>query len=249
VISTLAVTLRAGLLVAALALVPLPAAAAETAATALGEVLPAAELERAGDGPARVARLRDWIWERVYRHFVAEQGLSATAADIDELRAYHREFERRDRLQRARKLAELDRRLAADDLGGDERAWLTEFRDILARMAERDARSERAPEEEDEEERGALYAPWVEFPRANRALYDQYGGVVVVTSAGPAAYGARLALIEDYERRGLVEFPDARLREALFALMSRAPARTIPPDQVDFTPYWKQPIPPSYFPE
>jgi len=223
------------------------AVAAEDAARVLGAQITRTELEAAGDAPAWVARLRDWVWERVYGHYIAEQGLSATASDVAELLAYHREFERRDRLQRARKLEELNARLAGGDLSADERAWLEEFRRVLTRMAERDAESERSPPDVAAET--GLYAPWIEFWKANRALYQEYGGSVAATRSGPAAHGARVQLIADYERRGLVQFLDPRLREQLIELMSRPPEMTVPPERVDFTPYWKLPIPPSYFPD
>ena len=42
---------------------------------------------------------------------------------------------------------------------------------------------------------------------------------------------------------------DPRLREQVFELMSRPPGTIVPQDRVDFTPYWKLPIPPSYFAE
>ncbi len=75
------------------------------------------------------------------------------------------------------------------------------------------------------------------------------GGAVEVTTAGPAAHGARVALLADYERRGLVQLFDRRLRDRLFELLSRPPRRIVPPDEIDFTPYWRRPIPPSYFPD
>jgi hypothetical protein len=35
----------------------------------------------------------------------------------------------------------------------------------------------------------------------------------------------------------------------VFELMSQSPSIVVPPGNVDFTPYWKLPIPPSYFPD
>jgi hypothetical protein len=46
-----------------------------------------------------------------------------------------------------------------------------------------------------------------------------------------------------------VLFPDAGVRDGLFALLARPPAQVVPPEAVDFTPYWKRPIPPSYYPD
>jgi hypothetical protein len=126
------------------------------------------------------------VWEKIYPHYIEEQSLTATAGDIAEFVAYHTEFERKDRLQRARKLEELNGRLAAGDLGSDERLRLEEFRKILVRMAERDAQSELVPADSPRN-----YAPWIEFWKANGALYRQYGGTVAATASGPVAHGAR----------------------------------------------------------
>ena len=223
------------------------AAASEGVARVLGAEITRAELEAAGDEPARVARFRDWVWERVYGHYIAEQGLSATAGEIAELLAYHREFERKDRLQRARKLEELNGRLAGGDLEADERARLEEFRRVLIRMAERDAESERAAAGR---RRGGR-----RLRALDRVLEGERGALPEVRRDGrgddgrPAAHGARAALIADYERRGLVQFLDrAPARAALRADVPSA-RRIVPPERVDFTPYWKLPIPPSYFPD
>ena len=234
-------------LLAVLVFAPVGGGAAEVAARVLDAEFTRADLETAGDGAERVARFRDWVWEQVYRRYIVERGLSATPADIAEFSAYQREFERRDRIQRARKLEDLNRRLAGDTLDADERAHLEEFRRVLTRMAERDAEDARNTPDTDDE--SGIPAAWVEFWKANRSLYEEFGGTVAATRAGPAAYGARVALIADYERRGLAQFLDPRLREQLFELMSRPPAMTVPPERVDFTPFWKLPIPPSYFPE
>jgi hypothetical protein len=217
-------------------------------ASVLGDEIHRSQLAVAGDGRAQVARFRDLVWEKLASHYVAERGLAVTADELAEFEGYHREFERRDRAQRARKLEELDQRLAAGGLAAQERARLEEFRAVLARMAQNDAESDRAPPP-DPARAAALSTPWVEWWKMNKALYEQYGGVVAQTQAGPAPHGARAALVADYERRGLVRFLDPRLREQLFALLAAPPSVVVPPERVDFTPYWKLPIPPSYFPD
>jgi len=241
------VAIRTWILLAALSCVSVPGLGAGQVATVLGEALSRTELEAAGDRQAQIVRLRDWVWARVLRHYVAEQGLAATPGDVVALVAYHREFERKDRAQRARKLEQLQQRLADGGLADAERARLEEFRRVLARMAQYDAESEGDPAT-DEEPQSAELTPWIEYWKANRALYAQYGGTVAATSGGPSPNGARVKLIEDYERRGFVRFLDFDLRAGLFELMSRSPAAVVPPEQVDFTPYWLRPIPPSYFP-
>src|SRR5688500_112007 len=231
-------------LLAMLSLASMPARGAEGVAWVVGQEIARPELLAAGEEPAQVARLRDLVWVRVARHYIAERGLAATADEIAELQAYDREFDRHDRAQRARKLAELNERLAADGLAPEERAHLEEFRAILARLALRDAGNDRASAlSRESEEQSALYPPWVEMWKMNQALYEQYGGTVALTESGLAPHGARAALIADYERRGLLRFFDSRLRGQLYVLLMKPPSMVVPGEQVDFTPYWKLPIP------
>ena len=188
------------------------------------------------------------IWEKVARLYVAERGLAATAGEVAEILAYNREFERKDRSQRARKLDELNRRLTADGIPPEERRWLEEFRATHSRLARDDAERDRAPAPDQRAEAAyfeSVLAAW----KMNKALFEQYGGTVTWSAQGPRAHGAHAALIADYEGRGLVRFVDAGLRERLFAHLAEPPSRVLPPERVDFTPYWKLPIPPSYFPD
>jgi len=167
---------------------------------------------------------------------------------VEEVLAYHRECERKDRAQRARKLEELDRRLTADSLGPEERTWLEEFQATLRRLVSYDLEQDRTPPQ-DREQLRAFLALWVETWKMNRAIFERYGGVVALGEFGPSPHGARAALIADYERQGLLEFADADLRERVHAMLQQPPSMVVPPDRVDFTPYWKRPIPPSYFPD
>lgn len=235
------------MLVAALSLAPATVRCEEVVASVLGEQFSRSQLARTRDERAGIVVFRDLLWARVAGHYVAERGLAATADEVAELVAYDREFERKDRAQRMRKLDELTQRLAAE-LAAEERAWLEEFRAVLARLALHDAKSDRAPPP-DPGRQAAFYAASIESAKMNKALYEQFGGTVALTQSGHSPQGARMALLRDYERRGLVRFLDSRLREQLFALLSTPPSIVVPPDEVDFTPYWKLPIPPSYFPD
>lgn len=233
---------------ALIAAVPLPICAAEIAATVLGEDIPRSALPAPEGGPERARKLLELAWPRLARHFIEENGLAATAAEIAEVARYHREFERRDRAQRARKLEELERRLAAGGLDEEERRRLEAFRAVLARLARRDAEDDALPAP-DPAEKAARHAHEVEAWKLDRALYERYGGVVALSPSGASPHGARAALIAEYERRGLLRFPDARLRSSVYALLETRPATVLPPEQVDFTPYWRRPIPPSYYPD
>jgi hypothetical protein len=234
-------------LCAALVLAYPPDLGAEEVARVLGVAIDSSELP-AERGEAALGKLYDLVWNAVARHYVEQNRLNATQEEIAEVREYEREFNRRDRSQRARKLLELDRRLANPDLPAAERASLEEFRATLARLAQDDPGDERVPAP-DPEGQSARRAQWIEMWKMNRALYEQYGGVVALTRFGPFPHGARAALLEDYERRGLLQFSDRERRERLFAPLLARPPATLDPGQVDFTPYWKRPIPPSYFPD
>jgi hypothetical protein len=234
---------------AVFALAPAPALAAEEVARVAGVVVDRDELAAPAAGPeTELARFYDRVWSGVSGHYIEQNGLAAMPQEIAEVLDYEREFARKDRAQRARKLADLERQLAAPDLPAEERARLEAFRATLERLARSDAVADREPPPDSARE-AARCAPWVELWKLNRALYAQYGGVVALTRFGPFPHGARLALFEDYERQGLLQFADAELRERLFALLAAPPAIPLAAGQVDFTPYWKQPIPSSYFPE
>ncbi|KPK20242.1 MAG: hypothetical protein AMJ67_01935, partial [Betaproteobacteria bacterium SG8_41] len=172
----------------------------------------------------------------------------AVPAEIAELASYDREFDKKDRAQRARKLAELDERLGGDGLSPSELARLQDFRATLSRLAQYDAERDQEPPP-DQAQQAAFYVSWVEMWKMNKALYDEYGGVVALTRFGPDPHGARAALLADYERQGLLHISDPLLRNEVIAVLETRPSMVIPPDSVDFTPYWKRPIPASYFPD
>lgn len=232
-------------LCAALALVHAGPLAAQEVAQVLGVAIDRSELTVAEGPAAELGRLYDRVWQAVSRDYIRRNGLEATPEEIAEVLGYEREFERRDRGQRARKLEELERRLAGAGLEPAERARLEDFRGTLARLAQSDDESDREPP--DPQRGAAQRAQWIELWKMNGALYRQYGGIVALTRFGPYPHGARLALIEDYERRGLLGFSDPQLRARLLEMLAARPTIVLAPEQVDFTPYWKRPIPPSYF--
>ncbi len=227
---------------------PAVAQGQDRVATVTGIAITRGDLASGAAAVPREARLLELIWPRIASDYVAGHGLSATPAEIEEVIAYHLEFERRDRLQRTRKLAELDDRLENGELAPEERARLEDFQATLRRLAASDKEKASVPPQ-DRAHLQALQAPWVEMWKMNRAIYERYGGAVALTEMGPWPHEARAALIADYERHGLLEFADADLRERFYAMLQQPPSMVVPPDRVDFTPYWKRPIPPSYFPD
>ena len=86
-----------------LALGALPVPAAENLATVPAGTIQRHEIAGTGGAPAETGRFHDQLWQRVARHYIEQNELDATAAEVDEVAAYHREFERRDRALSARK--------------------------------------------------------------------------------------------------------------------------------------------------
>jgi len=238
----------AGLIMACLLVGTTAAQDASQVATVLGVAITRAELDAVADDRPRSRKLLAMVWDRIAPHYIARRGLHATPAEIAELAAYDQEFDARDRSQRARKLAELNRRLASDDLSPAERARLEDFRATLARLARYDEQRAREPLPDPARQAG-FYAPWIEMWKMNRALYEEYGGVVARTRFGHDPHGARAAMLKDYERNGLLRITDPVLRDQVDAVLDAKPSLIVPPEQVDFTPYWKRPIPASYFPD
>ena len=193
-----------------------------------------------GEAPAWVAE----VWQRLARHYIVANGLQATSAELAEVSAYDEAFDRSDRAQRARKLAELESRLADDGLSGPDRAQAAHFRDVLTRLAAHEtARDSGDPEaREDRPPRQAI----VEYWKLNVSLHRRYGGEVTRMPFGHFAHGARLAYLREAEANGVVRFAEPRSREIFHEFMGRSGA-AVPQGQEDFTPYWRRPIPPSYF--
>lgn len=228
----------------ALLLPAIPGAADERVASLLGEDILRGQLAQDGRGQAQ--QFAALIWPRIARHYVDRHGLNATAEELAGLKAYDDAFETKDRAQRKRKLAELDQRLESNDLSQGEREHTEDFRNTLRRLEQADAEADALPKS-DSADHAANYSPWIEMWKMNKALYEQYGGVVALTEFGPDPRGARAALFADYEKRGRLVFYDEPLREQFFSMLAEKPRMVVNPADVDFTPYWKKPIPSSYF--
>jgi hypothetical protein len=126
------------LLIAAVLSLPAAAQGPDRVATVTGRVITRAELAAGTPAVSPEARLLERIWPFIASDYVAGHGLAASPAEIEEALAYQREFERRDRAQRWRKLEELAGRLAEAELAPEERARLEDFQATLQRLARQD---------------------------------------------------------------------------------------------------------------
>lgn len=182
------------------------------------------------------------------RAFIVREGLGARPVEIQALRAYDVAFRAHDRSQRARKLVELQGRLADPRLDPSERARLESFRAVLVRLAGYEADVDAGLEPADEPD-PAVLAQWVERFKVDAALYERYGGVVGIEASGPYAHGARAALVEDHMRTRPVAFLDAGFEAAVRRALASPPVLAATDAPPDFTPFWLRPIPASYVPD
>jgi len=184
---------------------------------------------------------------RAEEAFLVARGLRATDTEVAELSAYNEAFERHDRKQRARKLQELDARLA-DDVDGIEREQLERFRAVLVRLANYEADVDAGTEV-----RVAIPVEtlrhWVEIVKLDAALYARYGGSVGLRPSGPYAHGARATLVAEYLAALGVQFLDGDIERRFNALLAAPPRVPFHGATPDFTPFWRRPIRSSYMAE
>lgn len=187
----------------------------------------------------------DGVWVALLRLYVRQRHLEATDEELGEVAAYDAVFSRTDRERRSKKLLEVERRLTDAGLPEADRQQLLRFRDVLARLAAHEVAVDRgeaeAPPQADRRE-------IVEFWKANVDLHRRYGGIVTVMPFGHFAHGARLAWLADLEGAGAIVYGDDATRAAFLAAVS-VPGPVVRAGEEDFTPYWRRPIPPSYFAE
>ena len=235
--------------IAALGIVASFAAAQPTAPVAriFGAALECRDVQ--ADEPAACAQgLLRYARAKVGDAFVAENRLGATSAELERVVAFNRTFERHDRSQRARKLAEIEARLEAGTLRSSERARLEEFRAILVRLASFEADVDAGVEPSAPIDEKTLRA-WIETAKLNAALYARYGGSVGVAAHGPYAHGAMRTLILAHIEGGDIRILDP-IVAARFSAALDAPPRFLHAEGApDFTPFWERPIPPSYMPD
>jgi hypothetical protein len=184
----------------------------------------------------------------VAREFIARHGLGATSAELTRLVEYNRAFERHDRAQRARKLRELEARLATNQLASTERSRLEEFRRILARMARFEADVDAGIETRETLAETTLQS-WIETAKLNAALYARYGGVVGIAAYGPYAHGAFHALIAEHIERRDIQFLDDVIATSFSAALDAPPQMVHTQGAPDFKPFWERPLSPSYLPD
>lgn len=182
---------------------------------------------------------------RAERAYIDDHALHATDDEIEAVYAYEQAFRAHDRSQRARKLLQLDERLASPTLPDDERLRLEAFRTVLVRLARYDADVDAGTEQADDLPRESA-AAWVQQAKLDAQLHRRFGGVVGVRASGLYAHGARADMLREFVVRHPIEWLAIPFQDAFERLLGASPVITYRGQDIDFTPFWLRPIPASY---
>jgi hypothetical protein len=93
--------------------------------------------------------------------------------------------------------------------------------------------------------RKRVWGQWITGFKANRALYEKYGGRVGLTKFGPEPIGAIEALLRERARAGDLVIADAALAKEFWSWYASQPRRVARPEEIDFTHYWLRPHDPD----
>ena len=93
--------------------------------------------------------------------------------------------------------------------------------------------------------RKRVWRQWITGFKANKALYETYGGRVGLTKFGPEPIGAIEALLRERARAGDLVIADAALAKEFWSWYASQPRRAARPAEIDFTHYWLRPHDPD----
>lgn len=183
--------------------------------------------------------LQTKISREVARDYIEKNNLTATDEEVSEFQKYMERSKAQDRIRRQKKLEELDKKLKNGNISSKEK----ERRATLLSLAAHDKREAEMNYKPTAKEMRSVAEPWIEKWKFNKSIYEKYGGTVGITKFGPEPVGSVKRLLEDYEKQGKIVIHDENLRREFWKRLSTPPKFTAKPDEIDFTPYWKKPIP------
>jgi hypothetical protein len=147
-----------------------------------------------------------------------------------------------DRVRRQKELVQLEERLKTTTLDPKEREQAEKYRVTLLHLAEFDKREDKMRKLTTQELR-SVYAPWIEAWKFNKSAYEEYRGVVAVTKFGPDPVEATRRLLVEYEKDKRLVIFDADLKSSFWSRLAQPPRFTAKQEEIDFTPYWRKPVP------
>jgi hypothetical protein len=175
--------------------------------------------------------------------YIEKNNLKATEQELSEFQHHQERSMAQDRIRRQKELAELDKKLQNADLSPKEREQAEKSRATLKRLAARERKRAEAGLSTTAADWREIAAPWIEAWKINQSIYKKYGGAVDLTKFGPNPVGARKRLLEDYQNQGKILIHDDNVRCEFWKRMGSPPNLPAKPEEIDFTPYWKKPLP------
>lgn len=127
---------------------------------------------------------------------------------------------------------------ATDAEVADFQAWLDE----IGAQEGKGKRGSAAATDEERLQLREYFANYVTDWKINKALYEQYGGVVIFQQANPReAVGAMRLFLEDEEARGHFKIFDEAERARFYDYYRRRHVGVVDPKNVDYSvPWWRQ---------
>lgn len=179
----------------------------------------------------------------VSRDYIDKNNLNSTDEEIREFNEFKSRFWAQDKIKNQKKLADLDKKLQDTKLSKEEKEQAEKYRETLLSLAFHEKQLEERNYKPTPEALRESARLWIEGLKFNKSIYERYGGVVGITKFGPDPIGATKALLTDYEKNGTLVFHDENLRSNFWERLSLQPRFTADKEEIDFTPYWKKPLP------
>jgi hypothetical protein len=129
--------------------------------------------------------------------------------------------------------------LAKPGIPAPEREQLARERELYRSLAKTEATREAASRDAGSRQR--VWSQWITGFKANKALYEKYGGRVGLTKFGPEPIGAIEALLQERAKAGDLVIADAALAKEFWSWYASQPRRVARPEEIDFTFYWLKP--------
>ena len=189
--------------------------------------------------------LRASIFSKVIRDYIEQNKLEVTAAEIREFQEYQVRFMAQDRINRQKSLAELEKKLQDPTLDSKAKEQAEKYHATLLSLASYDKQRDEKSAKSSAEAGQGIAMLWTTGWKASKSIYEKYGGAVAITKFGLDPVGANKCLLEDYEKQGKLTIHDEQLKRALWERLSLPPRLIAKPGEIDFTPYWKKPLPVS----
>ena len=189
-----------------------------------------------------VAELKKLIFLEMQQEVVRSRNLGATAEELAELAEFQEAFMARDRVRRRKDLEKYEMQLAEGGLSTEEHERMEQHLNTLRSLAEHDKRLETMPKPTPEMLR-MIHAPFIEAWKYHMAIYEEFGGVVISTKFGPDPVQAKALLAQKLAEEGHLDIPSRAMQEALWVSFFPDPKLILEEEKIDFTPFWKQPLP------